>query len=133
MLIYEYQLDPNIIKKCTSEGKDISDENIEIEVQKILKDNDIKYENKLVEYWESMRNFGRGSEYHIKVQVYIDSKDEETSRKLLKEYLTSKNDYTVLDTGVQKNHFSEKYKKMFNIVLIVLIILVLIIVLLSMI
>ena len=131
ILVYEYQLDPSIIKQCISEKRELTDLELEIEIQKILKENNIDYENELIEYWEGVRNLGRGSEYHIKVQIYIDAKDEKKSKKLLKNHLVREKKFTVLDTNSSTSYFSEKYQKRFNRALLVFIMIIIIIVFLS--
>ena len=131
ILIYEYQLDVNRINQCISAKKEFTNLDIEIEVQKILKENNINYENEFIEYWEGVQNLGRGSEYHIKVQIYIDSKDEKKAKKLLKGYLNREKKFTALDTNSATSYFSEKYKRRLNRILLVFIMIIIIIVFLN--
>ena len=50
--IYEYELDRDIVKKCIEEDRKIRNEDIKVEIHKVLEQNGILYKNRINEKWE---------------------------------------------------------------------------------
>lgn len=82
--IYSYKLDREIIDKSIEEKRQIKGKDVEIPIHKILKDNNIKYKNKLNEVWSGIYKFPK---YNLEVEIYVDRKDGEKAQKLIEEFL----------------------------------------------
>ena len=82
--ICSYKLNRDIIDRCAEEEREIKKEDVEIHIQQILKENNIKYKNKLNEVWTRM---GKYAIYDLEVEIYICKEDEAKAKELIKEYL----------------------------------------------
>ena len=82
--LFKYKIDKNIIDKCIEENRDITSQDVKIDLHQILEDNKIKYKNKLVENWSSVSYSGM-SEYDLSVETYVLKKDKEKAEELLKQ------------------------------------------------
>ena len=80
----EYILDRDIVNKCFEEERELTKEDIEGEIQEILRGNGIECKSKIVENWSPRVTKNGVSKYHLIVEVYVYKKDYEEAIKLLK-------------------------------------------------
>ena len=103
--IYEYELNRDIIKKCTDEKRELTDESIKTEVHKMLEENKISYKNKIVEHWEGLRI----RRYIVVVEVYVLKADEIMAKQVLSIPNELSNDTdTELDEVVENTNKKQK-------------------------
>jgi len=82
--IYSYEIDRQIIDKCIEEGRQIKSEDVEIAIQQILKDNNIKYKNKINEVWSGGSKSPR---YNLEVEIYVNKENQEKAKEIIEKYL----------------------------------------------
>lgn len=79
-MIYSYPLDRNIVKKCMEEDRKLTNEDVNIWVQKLLEENRIKYKNRFNERWIGSKS----AKYILEIEVYVNRKDVVEATKLIK-------------------------------------------------
>ena len=84
--VYEYELDRDIIEKCTKEGRNITSKDVETDIHKILKDNFIECKNKIVDRWITK---GKIPDYISIVEIYVYETNKLMAEKLINEYINS--------------------------------------------
>lgn len=82
--IYSYELDRHIIDKCIEEERQIKSEDVEIDIQQILKDNNIQYKNKINEVWSGNSKSPR---YILEVEIYVQNEEQKKVKELIEKYL----------------------------------------------
>ena len=80
VMVYSYPIDEKLLIELDKQGKEITDEIIEKNgIQQVLKDNNIWYQNKLVDGW-----YGR--DYKIIVEVYVAEFDYMKAQKIIEDF-----------------------------------------------
>lgn len=86
--IFEYELSRDIIEKCKEEDREITSNDVENEIHKILKDYQIEFRNRLREEWKPRTGMVKKvSDYYLIVEIYVQESQMEQAEKLIKEYL----------------------------------------------
>lgn len=86
--IYEYELGRDIIEKCKEEDRDIKSRDVENEIHKILKDNQIEFRNRLREEWKPRTGMVKKvSDFYLIVEIYVKENQSKKAEELIKEYL----------------------------------------------
>ncbi len=78
--IFEYEISRDIIDQCIEEDREITKEEIEDDVQRMLRENGIDCKTKIKEQWKGSSKRPR---YELIAEVYIYEKDYKKAEQLL--------------------------------------------------
>ena len=88
VIVFEYELDRDIVEKCNIENRDITSKDVENEIHSVLKDYQIEFKNKLREEWKPKPGMlTKVRDYYLIVEVYVKESQFEKANELIKEYL----------------------------------------------
>ena len=84
--VASYMLNRSIINDFMEAEKPISAKDIENDIQKILRDNNIECKTKIEENWEGSFKEPR---FELYAKVYVQNKDYEIAKKIVDEYISN--------------------------------------------
>ena len=85
--VAEYVIDRHIIQKCVEEERELTKQDVEGELQAILRDNGIECKTKLNEEWSPRVDKYAESKYNLIAEIYVEKKEYEMAKKLLEELI----------------------------------------------
>ena len=95
-MVYSYPLDEKFVESFVKEEKQLTDSDIENDIQRLLKDNLIPYKNKLIEKWIGKETFWEpwaANDYKLFVEIYVYEINVVKAQQLIDEYLNYNGEY----------------------------------------
>ena len=81
--ITEYVIDREIVQKCAEEGRNLTKQDVECELQDILRKNEIECKTKLNEEWTPKVSKYASSKYNLIAEVYVHKEDYERAKEII--------------------------------------------------